>query len=293
MIEEKCIIVGCDDANLSAILDSIKNTSLYRYNIISVTRHFDLTRITSSINPDLIILCFQNNQSVLKECTALASMRIPVLCLTRKFENETLCWDNTNIVFTYPIEHIKNQGYLISRVNSIFLLKPAVIKSATEGTLANAAIQQHHAGSKNLSRYVLELDQKIEVLTKVKDRIASLYPKVDNLVRAELTSIVNSIKACANDNKMWDDFKLYFEETNPSFLVLLANKYPSLTPIDLKYCCYLKMNMANDDIRNLLGINQESVRTHKYRLKKKMSLSKDQDLAIFLKSVEKEEYQLY
>jgi DNA-binding CsgD family transcriptional regulator len=289
MTEEKSIIVGCDDANLSAILDSIKNTAFFHYNIISVTRPLDFTRIISSIHPDLTIVCFQNNRSILQECSALAKMRIPVLCLTRKFENETLCWSNNNIVFTYPLEHIKNTGYLVSRINSIFLLKPASIKPILEDTLASAAIQQQY-GSKNLSRHVMELDQKIEVLSKVKDRIASLYPKVDNLIRAELISIVNSIKACASDNKMWDDFKLYFEQTNPSFLVLLARKYPSLTPIDLKYCCYLKMNMANDDIRILLGINQESVRTHKYRLKKKMSLSKDQDLAIFLKSVEKDEY---
>jgi DNA-binding CsgD family transcriptional regulator len=293
MSEEKCIIVGCDDANLSAILSSIKNTSQYRYNIISVTRHSDLARIISSIHPDLVIVCFRNSQQVLTECSVLATMRIPVVCLTRKLENEILSWSNNNIVFTYPLDHINNAGYLISRVNSIFLLKPSSIKNIPTEPLVTEAIQQHHSNGKNLSRYVMELDQKIEVLAKIKDRIAGLYPKVDNLVRAELIAIVNSIKACANDNKMWDDFKLYFEETNPNFLVLLARKYPSLTPIDLKYCCYLKMNMANDDIRNLLGINQESVRTHKYRLKKKMSLSKDQDLAIFLKSVEQQEYQLY
>ena len=40
-----------------------------------------------------------------------------------------------------------------------------------------------------------------------------------------------------------------------------------------------------NEIRNILGINQESVRTHKYRLKKKMALSKSQDLSHYLKSV--------
>ena len=45
------------------------------------------------------------------------------------------------------------------------------------------------------------------------------------------------------------------------------------------------MNMSNDDIRNLLGINQESVRTHKYRLKRKLDLPKEMDLGVYLKSV--------
>jgi DNA-binding CsgD family transcriptional regulator len=52
------------------------------------------------------------------------------------------------------------------------------------------------------------------------------------------------------------------------------------------------MNMTNDDIRNLLGINQESVRTHKYRLKKKMALSKEQDLLNYLRSVGRKEHHL-
>ena len=132
----------------------------------------------------------------------------------------------------------------------------------------------------------MELDQKVDVLLKIKERIGELYQNVDDRTRTELISIVNTIKISANDYKLWDDFKLYFEEINPGFLQQLTKAYPALTSIDLKYCCYLKMNMSNDDIRNLLGINQESVRTHKYRLKKKMSLARDQDLAAHLRAVD-------
>jgi DNA-binding CsgD family transcriptional regulator len=45
------------------------------------------------------------------------------------------------------------------------------------------------------------------------------------------------------------------------------------------------MNMTNDDIRALLGINIESVRTHKYRLKKKLFLSKEKSVRSFLQTV--------
>ena len=61
-------------------------------------------------------------------------------------------------------------------------------------------------------------------------------------------------------------------------------KFPCLTTKDLKYCCYLKMNMSNQDIRHILGINQDSVRMHKYRLKKKMTLSKKVDLRSYINS---------
>jgi len=102
--------------------------------------------------------------------------------------------------------------------------------------------------------------------------------------KTQLMSIVNTIKMTRSDRKHWDDFKHYFENINPNFIKTLSTKYPCLTAKDLKYCCYLKMNMSNEDIRLILGINQESVRTHKYRLKKKLVLEKHQDLRNYLQT---------
>jgi len=131
----------------------------------------------------------------------------------------------------------------------------------------------------------MELDQKTEMLLKVKDRIANLHSKAEGHTKAELMSIINLIKMSGNNHDLWGDFKLFFEETDPEFLPLLSKKFPFLTPIDLKYCCYLKMNMTNDDIQKIFGISLESVRTHKYRLKKKLSLPKNEDLRNYLRSV--------
>lgn len=288
---QKSIVIGCDDTvALSAVLGNIKETSGFAHNIISAARTSDLLGIVRSMNPDLVILCFRNNQLVLNDFSHFVKKpEIPILCLARKLEGERLRWNKDHMVFSYGLDYVTHDDYLTSRIQSIFLLgsSSGTKRNAGSGTLAEAAMQSNPVGhTRNLSRYVLELDQKVEVLLKVKDRIAELYPRVDDSTRTELMSIVNAIKVSANDNKLWDDFKVYFERTNPGFLMILANKHPELTPKDLKYCCYLKMNMSNDDIRNLLGINQESVRTHKYRLKKKMDLSRDQDLIAYLRTVE-------
>ena len=42
--------------------------------------------------------------------------------------------------------------------------------------------------------------------------------------------------------------------------------------------------MDNEDSRLVGGINQESVRTHKYRLKKKMVLEKNQNLRNYIQA---------
>ncbi len=288
MLEEKLIIIGCDDGTtMVALLDHLKETSFFRPNIISATRASDLVTIVRSMDPDLIILCFRNNQIALSDFNIFVKKpEIPILCITRKFENGMLNSTQKSIIFTYPLDHLTNQDYFSSTINSIFLLSNKAVAPTTTGNRASIELPEKQIGNNhNLGRYALELDQKVEVLLKVKNRISNLYAGVDDPIKAELTSIVNSIKQASHDHKLWDDFKLYFEQINPYFLSYLTKQFPLLTPIDLKYCCYLLMNMSNDDIKRLLGINQESVRTHKYRLKKKLFLPKDQDLQSFLRSV--------
>lgn len=290
----KSILIGCDDTVLlSVILNNCEDTPGCNYNVISVARISDLLRISQSLHPDLMVLCFRNNQLALDELDQFGrTTATPMLCLTGRAEAEELHWRKGHIVFTVAADHISKGEYLALRIHTIFLLStPAgrghtISSKQTEQRVSVMPDQRTSKDTNNLSRYVLELDQKVELLLKVKERIAELYPSVDDPTRQELMSIANTIKASANDNKLWDDFKVYFERTNPGFLMILANKHPELTPKDLKYCCYVKMNMSNDDIRNLLGINQESVRTHKYRLKKKMDLHRNQDLAAYLRTID-------
>ncbi|WP_159778081.1 hypothetical protein [Flavobacterium sp. 9AF] len=288
MKEEKTIVIGCDQSDMLAILlDRLKTIPNFLVNVISVSRITDLLSITKSLYPSLLIFNFRNNQNAIEDFNHFVNKpEIPLLCLYNHYDSQSYLCNDKNIIFSYALESIHNKAFFTSTVRSIFLLKNQSQNTIPNTSLAAQAIERDITHTnRNMSRYVLELDQKLEVLHSVKERIKTLCPSVDNATRMELLSIVNAIKTSANDTKLWEDFKLYFEKTNPNFLLLLAKKHPQLTTKDLKYCCYLKMNMSNDDIRSLLGINQESVRTHKYRLKKKMRLSKELDLHSYLKAI--------
>lgn len=288
MPEKKSILIGCDDTLvLTQVLNVLSTMSDFAFSTVSVSRAIDLYNTAKSLSPDLIILGFKRNQPVINDSTFNSSkIDIPILCLTQSYECESLCWSKNCIIFTHPYKHINNADFLIYRIKSIFVLKKTESTNKANTTFAEAALQKNDFNhTRELSHYVMELDQKVEVLQNIKKRISFLYPNVDDTIRRELMSIANSIKTAANDNKLWEDFKIYFEQSDPEFLLTLAKKHPSLSPKDLKYCCYIKMNMSNNDITNLLGINQESVRTHKYRLKKKLTLEKEQDIISYLRSV--------
>lgn len=261
------------------VMDRLRAATSFRHNIITATTGSDLAAICPSLAPALVILCFNDMQQAINQLGPFAAKQnLPLLCIVQS--DEELLLPGDIVLFTCNARQVLRGSHFISLVNSILMLRTDA-PTVTERISENA---QQQSASGNMSRMVLELDQKRDVLNKVKNRISRLFPRVDDPVRAELNGIVSSIRNCMNDEKIWEDFKLYFVRTNPGFLTQLARDYPSLTEVDLKYCCYLRMNMTNDDIRTLLSINQESVRTHKYRLKKKLSLAKDQSLRTYLQT---------
>ncbi|QSB25552.1 hypothetical protein [Flavobacterium sp. CLA17] len=288
MPEKKSILIGCDDTTvLTQVLNILSVIADFTFSIAAVSRALDIYSTVQSFQPDLIILCFRRNQPVINDSHFnFNKIDTPILCLTQNYECESTCWSKNCIIFAYPYKHISNTDFLMYRIKSIFQLKKAETNSDKAVSFAEAALQNNNSSTtRELSHYVMELDQKVEILQKVKTRISYLYPNVNDAIRRELMSIVNSIKTVADDTKLWDDFKIYFEQSNPDFLLTLAKKHPSLSAKDLKYCCYIKMNMSNHDITSLLGINQDSVRTHKYRLKKKLTLEREQDIISYLRTV--------
>ncbi|WP_046755869.1 helix-turn-helix transcriptional regulator [Kordia jejudonensis] len=276
MATHRNILIGSDtSSSLTAIIKSLQEVN--KYSFITATRVSDIVQISKSLQPTLIILSFRNNQQVLSSLYSyFPEFETPVVCLRQRNEYKNIQLKEHNIIFTYSYEYGVQHNNLGNNVKGILKLLQAEKESKSN---TNYSKQNN-----DLTRYTLELDQKKQMLDKIKERIKQLYTNVDTATKTKLMSIVNSIKMTHNNNKHWDDFKLYFENINPNFLKQLSSKFPCLTSKDLKYCCYLKMNMSNEDIRFILGINQESVRTHKYRLKKKMVLNKEQDLRMFIQS---------
>jgi len=246
----------------------------------------DVINLANVSLPSMVILCFKHNQEALSSlCTLLPKANVPIVCLIQSHESNRLKWPKNRIVFTYPIEQVVKGSYLAPRLQSILLMADSKSESQNSFGRGPSLAQQRISENKSLSRYVMELEQKKEILKKVRSQLCLLFPEAKDQMRQKLVSIANTIKVANNDQNHWEDFKMYFENVSPSFIARLSARHPGLTSKDIKYCCYLLMSMSNTDIGHLLGINLESVRTHKYRLKKKLHVQKDASLHHYIKSL--------
>ena len=79
-------------------------------------------------------------------------------------------------------------------------------------------------------------------------------------------------------NKVWQEFETRFENVYESFYKKLDVQYPGLTPGERKLSALLRLNLSSKDIAALTFQNPQSVDMARYRLRKKMNLSQEENL---------------
>ena len=80
----------------------------------------------------------------------------------------------------------------------------------------------------------------------------------------------------------WKKFEHNFDIVYDEYLTRLGNTFPELTVSDKKLCAYLKMGLSSKEIAPLLNLTYRSVEMTRYRLRKKLNLTRDQNLIDFL-----------
>jgi DNA-binding CsgD family transcriptional regulator len=75
---------------------------------------------------------------------------------------------------------------------------------------------------------------------------------------------------------------MHFESIHKSFFTHLRQNNAALSQTDLQLCAYIKLNMTTKEIARLMNIAPESVNTHRYRLRKKLTLPAEETLDGFI-----------
>lgn len=76
--------------------------------------------------------------------------------------------------------------------------------------------------------------------------------------------------------------KILNQEKPKSFESRLLSQHPAITENELTICSLLRQNFSSKEIATQLNVIPSSVNTARYRLRKKLQLSKEQDLVHYL-----------
>src|SRR5699024_2004625 len=124
-------------------------------------------------------------------------------------------------------------------------------------------------------------------MKELKDHIGYLRNMQDSNRHQALQKLKNMVDYSFNLDEDWEQFKLYFEEVHTGFFDALKKQYPDLTANELRLSALVKLNLTSKEIATILGITADSVKTARYRLRKKLDMATEENLTECMMKVEK------
>lgn len=158
-----------------------------------------------------------------------------------------------------PIDEVE----LLARVNGAIRLAEAYsdVKLAKE--------QQQ----RQLATLTMQMNHKDNLLSQIEQKLTQAPVSFKPFVQP----IIKEIKGEKRFDQDWESFKIHFEQVHPQFFSRVQQQYIELTPYELKFCAYTKMNLSTKEIADLLNITPRSAQVTRGRIKKKMALDKAND----------------
>lgn len=161
-------------------------------------------------------------------------------------------------------------------------IKEASEKSAQEiSRLKNDKLKSEiEYKNRELATTTMHLINKNEFMLRIKAILKENMEK--NGPKKYLEKIVKGIDKNLLEDKGWEQFTKHFDQVHGDFFYKIKKEYTDLTPQEIKLCAYLKMNMSTKEIANLLNISVRGVEVSRYRLRKKLRISRDVNLVDFM-----------
>lgn len=191
----------------------------------------------------------------------------------------------TVIILLVVLQQKKRQQSLIEEAEKQSLEK----KLLYEKTIQQIHEEKHkevlNAKAREVTSYSLMLSSKNDVLQEVLEHTKQLK----KIVKPEDVNLYKNIISVINDNLNKDlesnKFMYHFNEVNPDFFNKLKAVCGDLTENNLRMCAYFKMGMTAKQVASILNIAVETVKNGRYRLKKKLGLTEEDNLDDFIRSI--------
>ena len=139
--------------------------------------------------------------------------------------------------------------------------------------------------SKELSTTAMHLVGKNKLLQNLHQGLQNVLNGEDGSSASELKSLLNQVEEDLRSGDDWQRFEEMYQLVHHDFIRKLSEQYPKLSGTELKVCALMHINLSNKEIAELLCISNRTIESHRYRIRKKMGLKSDINLAGYLAGI--------
>lgn len=138
---------------------------------------------------------------------------------------------------------------------------------------------------RELASLTLQMAQKNDALEELELNIKRNMSQNQAFSEVNMKQVLNLIGNQKTIDKDWHVFKAHFEDVHPAFFEKIRTSHTGLSQTEEKHCAYMRMGLSTKEIARLMNISPSSVQVSRYRLKKKMGLSKEEDIYQHVNSI--------
>jgi tetratricopeptide (TPR) repeat protein/DNA-binding CsgD family transcriptional regulator len=139
-----------------------------------------------------------------------------------------------------------------------------------------------------LTSLALALSQKNQIIDKLENQLKEF---ADTHITERdsghyYSSLLKEIESLRSSGEVqWSHLQQQFESMDNSFSTRLLERYSNLSQLEIKVCLLIRLNLSSKDIAHVLWISHRTVETHRYQIRKKMHLSKTDNLFFALANI--------
>jgi DNA-binding CsgD family transcriptional regulator len=149
---------------------------------------------------------------------------------------------------------------------------------------------EHDLQHKNqeMANLMINVVRKNEILTEIKSDLFKVMSATKEYSGKEIKRLLLIVSNKIDSNIKSDDVLKRIEEqfdlVHNNFMKRLQAKHPDLSLNERMMCAYIKMDLSSKEIAPLLNISVRGVETVRYRIRKKLLLEREDNLADYLNS---------
>ncbi|MEX2350450.1 MAG: hypothetical protein WD554_06180 [Flavobacteriaceae bacterium] len=155
----------------------------------------------------------------------------------------------------------------------------------------NAALQnkqlnyEMEAKKRDLTDFAINLSQSHEWAKDLYNQIQAIKETRGRARKKEFDELETEIKNKVVFDKETESFYEKLDSLSGVFYKKLQEAYPKLTKNDIRLCSLIRLKIDSHEIATLQNITISSLNTARYRLRKKLNLSENTDLDVFIQSL--------
>lgn len=166
----------------------------------------------------------------------------------------------------------------------------------SEHEIAKLKMQQQKADLENAQQaletnkqetmnFAVFLQSRNELLDKIQEQVRQSYRMEHSELIAHLKKLNAFIKQYQTTNKANSTTLQTIDEKSQEFLAHLTERHPNLTQGEKHLASLLRVNLSTKEIAMLTGNTPKTINMNRYRLRKSLGLSGEDDLIQYIQSI--------